>query len=306
MIGAIAGNVYCFTPGEQNRLLVEVVGPFVAAELAASRLEFFLYDRFDARGPHVFLLLAAGDAARSAELAAELERRIAPFLAALPESQGPEAAEIEERHLACRGKALCAVDRLEGFAARNSQAWAPHQEDGYPFWLWSGLSGRQELYRAISAQAASAIGQLAASGGVAAGPALRFAASVDCGLSRLGLPAEAYWRHHVATLLPDRAEAIAAAPVELAEQLARLVSAANRASFDRVFAFAAEPGREDPRAAALVLALAPELADERGFQALREVLHLSLKQLGLHLGIQIPLVVYAWGRHFPPPAAPAA
>lgn len=307
MKGVLAGNVYCHTPAEQNRLLIEVVGPFATGALAAGRLDFFLYDRFDARGPHIYLLLAGGSAEASRELAEELEGKIADFLLDLPASPGPSAEEVQKWHESCRGKALCEVDRLPGFAARNSQAWAPHPDDGYPFWIWSDLARAGDFFRAITAQSAGAIGQLAVHrGGAAVGPGLRFAASLDHALGRLGLSAAGYWGYHLATLLPERTGAIAAEPEATAELFAPLVSAGNRATFDRFFAAVAEPGRVDPQAARIAEALAAELAGERGYRALREVVHLALKQLGMNVGLQIPLVVYAWSRYHRPPPAPSA
>lgn len=305
MKGVLAGNVYCHTPAEQNRLLIEVVGPFASAALAAGRLEFFLFDRFDARGPHVYLLLAGSDAETSRGLAEELEAEIARFLLDLPESPGPTDEEMQNWHDSCRGKFLCEMDRLPGFGVRNSQSWAPHREDAYPFWIWSDLARASDFFRAITAQSAGAIGQLAVHrGGSAVGPALRFAASLDHALRRLGLAAENYWGYHLATLLPERTEAIAETPVATAERFAPLVSAGNRATFDRFYAAVAEPGREDPQAARIAEALAAELTGERGYRALREVVHLSLKQLGLNVGLQIPLIVYSWSRYFRLPAGP--
>ncbi len=130
---------------------------------------------------------------------------------------------------------------------------------------------------------------------------MRWAATVDHTLRRLGFDGEAYWRHHTA-LLPHLEEELASARAATAATLAPLVRSNNRETFDRVFAAAAAPGGADPRAVRLVESLAPELAggeDEvrRGRRALREVVHLSLKQLGLHLGFQIPLVIHSWLRY---------
>lgn len=304
MKGAVALNVYCFTEREQNRLLTELLGPFAGQGIAAGRLDHFLYDRFDARGPHVFAVLVASADGACQAAAADLARSLEVFLAALPEAPGPAEAEIAARHEACRGKSLCALDRLPGLAGRNSFGLAPHPENDYPFWLWSGLKREAAFWRAISDQSLWAIGQVAARGGqMAIGAGLRFTASIDAALRRTGQDAEAYWRYHVSTLFPDQAEEIAASPAAAAERFGPLVRGGNRQTFDRVWQLVEQPGKGDPRAALLVDSLAAELAAGlRGHRALREAVHLSLKQLGIDLSFQIPLLVHAWRRCFALPA----
>ena len=289
MSHASALNVYCRTEADQNRLLTEIVGPVMEEALAGGRAESFFFDRFDARGPHVFVMLAAASEDDLAQLRESLAARLAPFLADLPIPGQPGEEELRERHEACRGKALSSLDRLPGLAEVNTFAFADHPASEYPFDIWSGLERQAEFRRAFSEQSLWSIGQLAASGGKKSmGPGLRFLATIDRQLRRLDLGAEAYWRFHAGTLLPATADQIAADPAAAAASLAPVVNAANQAVFDRVYAAVGrEAAAEDPR-------------------ALREVIHLSLKQLGIHLGYQIPMVTHAWRRSCGLPASPPA
>ena len=304
MSQALAINIYCFSDAGQNRLLTEVLGPACERFFESGALTRFFFDRFDARGPHVFAILALADAEAEREVLAALGKELEAFLADLPELAGPDEEEILARHQACRGKALCALDRLESFALRNSWAVARHDAIDYPFRIFARLEREAFFWQVFSEQSLWAIRQLAARGGRASGAGLRWAASIDLGLRQGGIDGEAYWRYHLSTLLPNQAEALASSPAATAELLAPLVREPNRAAFDRVFAAAAAPDGKDPQALRLVEALAGEFAGRRpaeeGWAMLRELVHLSLKQLGLHLGFQIPLVVYAWRRWLPP------
>lgn len=304
MSDASALNVYCRSEEHQNRLLTEILGPVLEESVVSGRLESFFFDRFDGRGPHVYVMLAAAGEREGEALRAELAEKLAPFLAQLPVPEAPNEAEILERHHACRGKALCTLDRLPGLAEPNTFAFADHPPSEYPFDIWSGLVHQADFRRAFSEQSLWSIARIAAGGGrKAMGPSLRFLATLDSTLRRLGLDAEAYWRYHTGTLLPESADQIAEAPAATAASFARLVTEANLAAFERVFAAVGEDAAaEDPRARRLAEYLAPELAEgKRGRRALREVIHLSLKQLGIHLGYQIPMVVYSWRRCFGSP-----
>ncbi len=309
MSDASALNVYCRSEEHQNRLLTEILGPVLEESVVSGRLESFFFDRFDGRGPHVYVMLAAAGEREGKALRAELAEKLAPFLDELPIPEAPNEAEILERHQACRGKALCTLDRLPGMAAPNTFAFADHPPSEYPFDIWSGLVHQADFLRAFSEQSLWSIAQLAASGGrKAMGPGLRFLATIDAGLRRQDLGAEAYWRYHAGTLLPANADEIAADPEAAAGSFAWLVNEANRAAFARVYAAVfRDAAAEDPRARRLVECLAAELAEgRRGHRALREVIHLSLKQLGIHLGYQIPMVIFSWRRCFgAPEGAPA-
>lgn len=300
MSSALALNIYCWDTNAQNRLLAEVMAPWVQEQGLAGQLELFLFDRFDARGPHLFFILGAADEATLDRFGEETGERIARFLKDSPSPSFMSQEEVQARHDACRGKTLCALDRLDGLAANNTYLLAAHTSQDYPFRLWSDLTHAEAFLRAFGAQSIWAMGEVAGrSGGLAMGPGLRWLASVDRMLHRAGLDPEAYWRYHVGTLVPSVVDELKrSSPAVVAANLAPLISANNAKTFARVWELLEKDVPEDPRAIRLVELLATERSRDRLQVALREAIHLTLKQLGFHLSLQVPMVVYTWRQCF--------
>ncbi len=293
----LALNIYSWGAAGKTRLLHELLLPALEPLYLEGRLTRWLFDRFDARGPHLFVLLGAPSQDQRRRLEEDLAAQIESFQAAFPCREELTEEALWAQHAACRGKSLCALDRLDGLASNNSFLFAPQGESDYPFSIFRRTRDVPDFWRAFADESFWAISQLAASDGRAMGPALRWAATFDHTLEELGVDAESYWRYHLCTLLPALAERFEAeAPAAVLASLAPLVKEKNRQVFGRIWQVtAAEEGR-DPRAVALLRSLLRGFGAESEFAAPREVFHLSLKQLGLELTFQISIVLYAWQR----------
>lgn len=293
----LAINVYQWGTPSQNRLLVDLLRPLMEELYREHRIERFIYDRFDARGPHVFLALTASSAYEEEithRLATELDR----FLARSPSVELLSAEEIEARHAACRGKALCAADRLGGFAENNTYRIERHDERGYPFWIGQNLAHEEELWSLLTEQGLWSLRQLAACPeGLSVKAAIVWAAAFETALRRTCEDAVSYWRYHATTLLPQLVERLEEEREdEVAGSLSHLVSEKNRAGFERVWESVDDWAEASPNIGRLVEVLTPDRPSSGGksWTPAREVVHLSLKQLGLGLRFQIPIVIFCW------------
>lgn len=286
-------HVYLGSAAAQSRLLAEAVGPEARALVEAGALARFWPYRFDARGPHVAVLLG-GPATRAEEARARLAARVEAFLASAPEGAAADPAEAERRHAACRGKVLSPLDALPGLAPSPSYAFAEAPERGYFFNLAPGME-LDTLEPLLAEVALWAADRLRAEG--AAGSAVRWVAALGRALERAGVDAAACWRLAASTYLLGLAERIAAEDPELAASLPRLVGERNVAVMDRLWdddgGAAAAPGME--RLAALVAGWeAPAPGEREAF--VREVAHCVLSQLDQPVRFRVPLVLYAWHR----------
>jgi hypothetical protein len=278
--------VYVWGTAAQDRLLADRLGPEaerLCREGLAARLWF---DRYDARGPHVFAVLtvasAAGPAVRS-----RIEESLAAYLATRPSAETLSARQLEKLHAQTRGRRQCEADGLPGFAPNNSFVTFDHPARGYPFHLSEGLAAEADLWQRVSATSFWAVRQLGRES-LPAARAARWTAAVDRALRESGESPGLYWRHHLSTLLPlegglgDGDLAILAGSLgeDRRRDLARLWE---------------NPEGEEPPVSALVrLALAASAS--RRWPLLREIDHVTLKQLGLPVALHVPLLLYAWSR----------
>jgi hypothetical protein len=296
----LGATVYCWTPAEQDRLLVQSLGPLARQLRREGLATRFWFDRFDARGPHVLVVLTPAAGARSA-VAERLTCRLGGFLATCSEvpGQGAElsAEDVERRHAECRGKVQCVADSYPGLAEANSYCLFDHASRGYPFWLTVDLSSENELWDLIDELAFWAVDRLAdGSAGLAAA---RWVAALDHALSSTVPDPEAFWRYHATTLLTPLAKRLAADEAAVLASLPGWIGERNAAVLARVWS---ETGASPPPWPHLdsLVRLATDGRDPAGakrWMALREIIHCALKQLGVPVAAHVPMVLYAWSCH---------
>jgi len=282
--------VYCWGLSEQSHLIASCLAP-AAAELEQAGSSFFWFDRFDARGPHVFAVFALPP--DRIPMAQELlTRRVADHLALYPSREDLPDHELLARHQACRGTEFCMIDARRGFGERNTFDFCPHPTDGYsfPFGLSRYVREPDRLWELMSDSAGWVAGQLARNPGrTPTAVAIRWMASFAQTLQSRYPQAGAYWRYHAATMIRLRRRG----PVAL-DEIARVVGARNEALFTPVWAAAAVEPPFWPRLPQLV-DLALETGEpERIHPLLREVAHITMRQLGLIAKLERPLLLFAW------------
>jgi hypothetical protein len=288
-------NIYFWGAAEQNRLLIECLGPSVAALRREGLARSFWFDRFDARSPHLLALITALPEAID-EVSRRLSAQVGDYLAARPSTDALSTEEIATRHAQTRGKALCSADTLPDLADNNSYLVFEQPSHGYPFFIGAGLREEEELWRLLDDLAFWAIDQLtAAPTAVPLGVAVRWIAGLDREVRRLGVAA-GYWRHYATTLVVGLAERLAAGERDVIDSLPRVVGQKNLATFSRVWSEAESRPHPWPHLQRLVeIAFAgDEPAPVRGAATLREAMHCFLKQLGVPVSLHVPLVLFAW------------
>lgn len=294
----VAAVVYFWGESQQDRLLCECLGPLAAelrSEGSASRLWF---DRYDARGPHVFVVLSVPEDA-AAETFRRLEERIRTYLVDRPSSQELSREELEARHAGCRGRCQCEADRRPGLAENNSFCLFAHDPRGYPFRLSEGVAGEGELWDLIDHRSFQSIRELAPqSQGTATAAGARWIAAVDRALRLAGRGAGEYWRYHAGTLLLPLEQRLAEGESEVLAALPGWIGERNRTVFSRLWE---EVERSDPwpgsRRLVTIATSENGRAPGRRWALLREIDHFILRQLGLPVRIHIPLILYAWYCH---------
>lgn len=295
-----ACNVYHWGRGPADRLLAECLAPALDELRAAGPAPWSWFQRFDARGPHLFLLLGS-DPGDAEALRARLGARLAGWMAAHPSTEPLSEAALRARHEQCRGKRLCALDGEPGMAPNNTLRWTAHPPDGYPLAFAAGVAEDEAFRRLLGELAAWSLGRLADG----AGAALRWTAAVDVELRRAHGEAGGYWRHHAGTLLPGMEARLAADGEAVLAALPGVVGARNAAVFGRAWdaAEGGEPVWEGiPELLRIVLADDGRTAARR-LRLLREVNHAVLAQLGQPVAVHVPLVLFAWMRGLAPAGA---
>lgn len=285
-LGVVA---YCWGLNEQSRLLAEGLAPLVA-RLRQQGLERFWFDRFDARGPHVWALFTVQRAqlAGTREL---VERELAQFLAAHPSTTALSPEELSARHRACRGSALTVVDAEEGLADNNTLRFFEQPADRYPFSLGRSLENPDALHDLLDRSAAWSLGQLArAPAGVPIGIAADWLAGLARRLPEHFADSRAYWHYHAASL--DRrfapAEGEPAVPA-----WDREIGERNLALLERIWQRDSPPSPFLPR----LLEVVSGAREARGLAPralLREVIHMTLRQLGVPARLERLLVLFCW------------
>jgi hypothetical protein len=287
----IGANIYYWGESEQDRLLLDGLRRW-ALEVRRRRLaRFFWFSRFDARGPHIFALFSASRRSE-AKLRAFLEGEIRRFCLASPSSVALSANELERCHHECRGKFLCAPDRIEGLAPNNSFVVFRHEADGYPLWLGSGMNTAGKFWSRMDALTFWTLEKLAA--GSLRATAVRWLAAVDRSLGCAGLAGEAYWRYHAASLIPALKQRSEATPYEMSGLLRRAIGDFNWNAFSRLWS---EPDLDfDVAGLVKLIACNGSRTARQRLQVLREVTHVVLGRLVQNVENQIPMVLYAWQR----------
>ncbi|HET6230937.1 MAG TPA: lantibiotic dehydratase C-terminal domain-containing protein [Longimicrobiaceae bacterium] len=294
----LALNVYLRGRAAQDRLLAECVGPAVEEMRGSGLVRRFWFQPFDARGPHVGVVLGVADDAAD-EVRAEFSARLEAFLATHPSTEPLSDEEVARRHAECRGKRLCSIDAEPGIAAPGTFAFAEEAAPRYPFGPMPQPGADDRAGEMMCGLALWSIGHLRAGTGSRA--AVRWAASVDLALRESGEAADDYWRRHASTLLVGLDERYDADPEAIVSRLRELVGDRNRDAFARAWAEVEADGPPWSSATELV-----EHALREGAQSphgrwgvLREVNHCVLLQLGQMVRLHVPLVLYAWLRGSP-------
>jgi hypothetical protein len=289
----LAANVYHWGHAHRRRLLVECLGPLARALRGDGLVRRFLYAGFDARGPHLFVVLTPADGARDA-VEARLRAALDAYLALHPSDRDLAPDELRLRHDECRGKRLCALDGEDGFAPNNTYAIRGHGADGYPF----RVGGGGELWDGCGEMALWAVDQLRQGG--EAGAAARWTAAVDGALERLGHPTADFFRYHAGTVLLPLAAALEADEAKVVAGLPAAVGERNRAVFDAVWRAEAArtPSAEVDRLVELAVREGAS-APGKPWSLLREVNHCVLSQLQQPERSRLALWLYAWMRGVP-------
>lgn len=290
-------NVYLWGERDRDRFLTDCLGPTARALRHRGAADWFWFDRFDARGPHVFALFTTRS--ENGEVTECLRTTIADYLPAHPSTSqlGPE--ELLQRHTGCRGVALCAADNLPGLATNNSFELFEHKTTGYPFFLAGGRAAGGELWRLLETAALWVINGLSSGPDAAARMAIQWIASVDHQLRLAGADAMGYWHHHLVTLVHSFKNRLEPGNPEVVSRVEQAIGERNRRLFAAAWVQVEHNGpcwESLPRLVAI--ALSGMDTDPLGPWALqREIDHFTLKQLGLSHPLHIPLVLFAWHRN---------
>jgi len=293
----LGANIYHHGARQQNRLLAECIAPLLAEIRRPGIPVRFWFDRFDARGPHLFTLFTV-PAASGPPIQALLARAFEEYLSRQPSREALSSEKLEEYHAGCQGKALCQADTHLGIAANNSFCLFEQPADGYPFFLTRGLRDAEEIWQLRDALAVSVVDTLSTAAAGTAGVALEWVAQVDRALTALAADPGDYWHYHAGTLFFG-IERLAAEPPEVfLASLARRVGAKNRETFSRVWRETAL--RPLPPAVHRLVAIVrgpPGGTPRERWAVLRDVVHTTLKQFGIPVPLHLPVVLFALLTH---------
>jgi hypothetical protein len=287
----IGVNIYWWGEMEQQRLLRDGVRSWAVQARRARLAHGLWYCLFDARGPHVFLLLWTRKEMQT-DLLAFLETEIRHFCEHVPSRVLLSPDELAQRHRECRGRVLCQADRAERLANNNTFEVFTHEPDGYPLWFSAGMANTAEFWRSMDALAFQNLERLVAGGLQTA--AIRCLASVDGALDKLGFRTEPFWRLYASTLILPLSQR---SSIE-SGVLQRALGEHNRAIFDRLWNERPEDPAQQPGIGRLVKLILSDdgLPLEQRYRVLRELTHSVLAQLFQTADRRIPMVLYAWQR----------
>jgi hypothetical protein len=292
----LGGNIYLWDKAAQNRLLIEFLGPAYRELCEELNIRKFWFDRFDARGPHIFFFFSV-PAERFEEIRERMADRLQAFLDERPSRIELSSDELTLLHRQMRGKALCPADEGAELAQDNSFLLFEHSPTGYPLYLTAHLENADEYWRLFGDLSFWAIQQVEArpeKGAVAAG--VRWAAALDEILRQAGIARE-YWQYHATTLIIGLDTRLATAERQVFESIREAVGAKNRKTFTCVWSEVERSGSPWPHLPQLVEVSLSGDSPTRRFAALREAAHCTWKQLGLPTREHIPLVLFAWNRN---------
>lgn len=288
-------TIYYWGHREQSRLLVECIGPLASRLREQGLCRRLWFNRFDARGPHVYAVFTAAPDAFE-ELSAAVSDAVQAYLDASPSRTEMTPEALAERHAACRGKTQGVADAAPGLARNNTFYLNPHAPGGYPFALSEGMAAGDELWRLVEDMGSWALSRLdEAESGAATGPAARWLVAFERALAAAGHSPAAYWRHHAGTLALGFEDRVARGQASAGEVLARL-GERNRHSLSRLWQ--APPGDVGPDPGRLVALVGadPGATTEQRHRRWREIVHVLLNQLGVSVAATLPMVLFAWAR----------
>ena len=298
-------NVYLWERLEQNRLLSQVLSPEVDRLYAESKVDIVFYDRFDSRGPHVFLSLRLVEPVEEeAQVRASLRAAIEPFLDGKEKSNVYGEEELQKLHEQCRGKTLWHADRRPGLAEDRTLLIDRHEGGGYPFNWWRDLqdAARDRVSELVGESTRWALALVPPEKDAHMGAAVAWSAEFDRILRRRLSPAEAadYWRIHASTLIMGLGERWQEEPEAVRASLPGRVAPKTAKAFADRFD-AADSGDEEspwsPMGELIETVLGGAPNRQVAWRALREINHVTWKQLGLYVRFHLPIVLFAWNRN---------
>jgi hypothetical protein len=289
----VGANIYYWGKQEQRQLLLEGVRPWALEARNRGLSSSLWYCHFDARSPHLFVLLGAAPESQMS-LTSYLQAEIASFLFSRPSTATISREDLEQRHKECRGKSLCAADREEGLVDNNSFFVFDHEPGAYPSWLSDGMAAKREFWNSMDRLTFWALRQLEEGNGAKA--AIRWLAGVDQAMRRQGVRNADYWALHAGTLIPSIRQRLETSPKGVEADLQHVITKQNFELFSAAWKQIKngwEIGFDVDSLVQMVLAKdgrEPELC----FQVLREVNHTLLQQLGQAVRFHIPIILFAW------------
>lgn len=287
-------NLYLWGHGNQDRVLIECIGPTVHELLCGGLCSTFWFDRYDARGPHLLLVLGV-HADRWTAATSLLSSRLYAYLEARPSMEVMHPDELAVRHEVCRGKPLCGVDAEKGLAANNTYRVFEHEANFYPFPLICGVTASDELWTRWSNISLWTLGCVAK--GESRLAAARWVATVAHALDTMAGGAEPYWRHHMERLIPGfrtRLRTVGARTVaaEARTTMGAMGGDVLLTAFDEQAVLnEAMPDIDDLMQ---IVIKGDGCVVERKWPLLYALTHTTLKQLGLGVPCHVPLILAAW------------
>jgi lantibiotic biosynthesis dehydratase-like protein len=291
----LGANIYYWGIAEQRRLLLEGVRPWAMKARQEGWASRFWYCRYDARGPHVFVLFTTTNECKGV-LRGFLEARISEFLREIPSREQLSLEQLEKHHRECRGRELSIADGMEGLADNNTYLMFDHESGAYPLNFSAAMPGAAEFWERMEKLCFWTIDQLEQDPTKAA---IRWLAAVDRCLPGSGLVPEQYWRLHASTLIRPLRARLETNEAEVLSSLPAIVSESNRRVFSCVWDELNNGSAFELDLAGLVKLIAEDNrgAVERRLRLLREINHLVMGQLGQWVKFEIPIVFYAWQRN---------
>jgi hypothetical protein len=292
---------YLWSLPEQDRLLVETLGPLVDGLRRDGLVDHFHFDRFDTRGRHLHGFVTTTEAHREA-VRERLDTALRTHLATVSTVSPVSREERQRCHDECRGTVACPADELPGLADEGSHVVFEQDTDRI------SLGWVRRLDEDDGAELTDLLDDLDGwlLGRIRAVPHARrtatsvlWVAAVDHALGRHGADAAGYWRFHASTLLRKLEESLAKDPERVLAALPELVGEANRRTFEALWDRALEAGAAWPGLDRLVELARREAAAAPAprWALLREIDHTVLRQLGLLVKLHQPVILHAWLRN---------
>ena len=291
----LGANVYLWDRDLQNRFLARYLRPAMT-ELRDRFTDFrFWFDRYDIRGPHIWLLTFPPPSTRDATRSL-LIRCFDDFLRHEAMGSPTDTKAIEARHAACRGRPLCSIDRQPGLAEERTYSFFDHGPDGYPFHLTRHAEDEEKLWHSLDELATWTLDRVAA--GKPLATALAWLSNLDAIVVKVEGSAEPFWRYFASTLLLDLPERLATDEAAALAALPGALGEGNRRRFQPIWSRAHQappPFSPLPRLVETTLNWTPP-PELSSWTLLREVAHSTLKQLAVHGAFEIPMILFAWSQ----------